>query len=200
MGMRLFIIVSLALLTSGNMAAQDNFNLVSMGNQAMNEGRYRDAQDLYQAALAKEPQSANIYTLLGFCHHKQRQFKLADSIYTISIGLDSVASKVYWYKGMNHIALKQDSIGILNYKHFIRLEKPRGGRLLEAYKAIGKCYERQLYKDGLYSWQIDDMLYYYELLEQADPSMQDAPLIKNFCEKVRLERPDAQVGKWKMLL
>lgn len=200
MGMRLFILTFFILAGTGSLTAQDNFNLVSMGNQAMNEGRYRDAQDLYQAALAKEPQSANIYTLLGFCYHKQRQYKLADSLFNISIGLDSVASKVYWYKGMNHIALKQDSIGIINYKHFIRLEKPRGGRLLEAYKAIGKCYERQLYKDGLYSWQIDEMLYYYELLEQADPSMQDAPLIKNFCEKVRLERPDAQVGKWKMVL
>jgi tetratricopeptide (TPR) repeat protein len=198
--MRLFILALFSIFGTINVFAQDNFNLVAMGNQAMNEGRYRDAQEFYLAALTKEPQSGNIYTLLGFCYHKQRQYRLADSIFTISIGLDSVASKVYWYKGMNHIALKQDSLGIIQYKHFIRLEKARGGRLLEAYKAIGKCYERQLYKDGLYSWQIDEMLYYYELLEQADPSMQDAPLIKNFCEKVRLERPDAQVGKWKMVL
>lgn len=198
MDMRLLIFV--ALLLSQTSFAQDNFNLVAMGNQAMNEGRYRDAQEFYLGALTKEPQSGNIYTLLGFCYHKQRQYKLADSIFHISIGLDSAASKVYWYKGMNHVALKQDSLAILEYKHFIRLEKARGGRLLEAYKAIGKCYERQLYKDGLYSWQIDEMLYYYELLEQSDPSMQEVPFIRNFCEKVRMERPDNQTGKWKMVL
>jgi len=181
------------------LSAQDNFNLVAMGNQAMNEGRYRDAQELFQAAIAKEPQNANLYTLLGFSVHKQKQFKMADSIYLISIGLDSNASKVYWYKGLNHVSLKQDSLGIINYKHFIRLEKARGGRLLEAYKAIGNCYEHILYREGLYSWQIDEMIYYYELLEQADPSMPYVPLIKSFIEKVRAQRPANQTGRWKMV-
>lgn len=190
----LSLVFSLSLVQT--ILAQDGQNLIVMGNQAMNEGKFRIAQDYYQAALAKEPQNANIHTLLGFCFHKQRYFKNADSFFNLSIALDSMASKVYWYKGMNHIAMKQDSIAIINYKHFIKLEKARGGRLIEAYRAIGQCYERQLRKDGLYSWQVDEMIYYYELIEQADPSFVEVPLIRNFIELVKENRPANQVGKW----
>lgn len=182
----------------GSLMAQDGYDQVVLGNQAMNEGRYRDAQMHYQAALMKEPKNAETYTLLGFCLHKQKQFLKADSIFKISIGLDSNTSRVYWYKGMNHIAMKQDTAAIVNYKKFIQLEQGRGGRLLEAYKAIGQSYERMLKKDGLYSWQIDEMIYYYELIEQADPSFIEVPLIRNFVELVKSKRPANQTGKWKM--
>jgi tetratricopeptide (TPR) repeat protein len=178
--------------------AADGQSLVYLGNEAMNQGRYRVAQDYYQLALALEPQNANIYTLLGFCFHKQRQFNNADSIFKISIQLDSSASKVYWYKGMNHIALKEDSTAIINYKKFIDIEKKGKGRLIDAYKAIGQSYERMLRRDGLYSWQIDDMIYYYELVEQTDPSLMEVPLIQNFIEHVKSKRPANQVGKWKL--
>lgn len=177
---------------------QDGNDLFLQGNQAMNDGRFRVAQDFYEAALAKDPTNSNIVTMLGFCLHKQKYFQKADSIYKIGIDMDSMASKVYWYKGMNHIAMKQDSAAILMYKKFISLEKKRGGRLIEAYKAIGVSYERQLRKDGLYSWQIDDMIYYYELIEQADPSFIEVPLIKNFIELVKSKRPANQTGKWKL--
>ncbi|MBL7838492.1 MAG: tetratricopeptide repeat protein [Bacteroidetes bacterium] len=177
---------------------QNSNDQVTLGNQAMNEGRYRDAQLHYEAALAKDPQNAEIYTMLGFSYHKQRYLRKADSIYRISIGLDSNASRVHWYKGMNHIALKQDSSAIVCYKKFIDLEKGRGGRLLEAYRAIGQSYERMLRKEGLYSWQIDEMIYYYELIEQADPSFIEVPLIRNFVELVKSKRPANQEGKWKL--
>jgi hypothetical protein len=112
--------------------------------------------------------------------------------------MDSLASKVYWYKGMNHIALKEDSTAIVNYKKFIDIEKKSNGRLIEAYKAIGQSYERMLRSDGLYSWQIDDMIYYYELVEQTDPSLMEVPLIQNFIEHVKSKRPANQIGKWKL--
>lgn len=188
----------LILLLGSSLQAQSNADQVTLGNQAMNEGRYRDAQMHYEAALARDPQNSEIYTMLGFSYHKQKYFRKADSIYRISIGLDSNASRVHWYKGMNHIALKQDSMAILCYKKFINLEKGRGGRLLEAYRAIGQCYERMLRKDGLYSWQIDEMIYYYELIEQTDPSYVEVPLIRNFVELVKSKRPANQEGKWKL--
>lgn len=179
--------------------AQNGYDQTILGNQAMNEGRFRDAQKHYEAALIKEPKNAEIYTLLGFSYHKQKYFRIADSIYKISIGLDSSASRVYWYKGMNHVAMKQDTAAITNYKTFIQLEKSRGGRLLEAYKAIGQSYERILRKDGLYSWQIDEMIYYYELIEQADPSAIEVPMIRNFVEMIKSKRPANQTGKWKLV-
>lgn len=192
-------IFSILLMTvSFTVFADDGQSLIYEGNKAMNQGRYRVAQDYYQQALALEPQNANIYTLLGFCFHKQRQFNNADSIFKISIQLDSLASKAYWYKGMNHIALKEDSIAIVNYKKFIDIEKKGNGRLIEAYKAIGQSYERMLRRDGLYSWQIDDMIYYYELVEQTDPSLMEVPLIQNFIEHVKSKRPANQIGKWKL--
>jgi tetratricopeptide (TPR) repeat protein len=183
---------------SGHVFGQSGFDQVTLGNQAMNEGRFRDAQQHYEAALAKDPQNAEIYTMLGFSYHKQRYLRKADSIYRISLGLDSNASRVHWYKGMNHIALKQDSNAIVCYKKFIQLEKARGGRLLDAYRAIGQCYERMLRKEGLYSWQIDEMIYYYELIEQTDPSFVEVPLIRNFVELVKSKRPANQEGKWKL--
>jgi tetratricopeptide (TPR) repeat protein len=192
------LIAFLCLLSTQITFANDGQSLVVLGNQAMNQGRYRVAQDYYQQALVLEPQNANIYTLLGFCYHKQRQFNNADSIFKISIQMDSLASKVYWYKGMNHIALKEDSTAIVNYKKFIDIEKKSNGRLIEAYKAIGQSYERMLRSDGLYSWQIDDMIYYYELVEQTDPSLMEVPLIQNFIEHVKSKRPANQIGKWKL--
>lgn len=171
---------------------------VTLGNQAMNEGRYRDAQYLYEAAIVKDPHNSEIFTMLGFSYHKQKYFRKADSIYMISIQMDSMPSRVYWYKAMNHVAMKQDTAAIFNYKKFITLEKNRGGRLLEAYLAIGRAYERIMKKDGLYSWQIDEMIYYYELVEQADPNFVEVPLIQNFIELVKSKRPANQTGKWKM--
>ena len=178
--------------------AQDVPNLIAMGNKSMNDGAYREAQNYYQAVLQKEPQNWNIYTMLGFSIHKQKRFIEADSIYRLVIKNDTLSSKVYWYKGMNHIALKEDSMAIVQYKKFISLEKNRGGSLIQAYRSIGQSYERLLKKEGLYSWQIDEMIYYYELVEQADPSYPDIPLIRNFIEIVKSKRPANQSGKWKM--
>lgn len=194
--MKLFAIFCIAILSSVTGFSQDN--LVTEGNQAMNEGRYRQAQEFYQAALARDPRNWYIYTKLGFCFHKQQQFRTADSLFRIVIENDSTNSSAYWYKGMNHVAQKQDSMAIASYKKFIKFEKPRGGSLVKAYMSIGRCYERILRKDGLYSWEIDDMLYNYEQVELADPSYPEVPLIRNFIELVKSKRPVTQTGKWKL--
>ncbi len=195
---RILILAVISLGILQQTSAQDASNLFALGNQAMNDGAYRQAQNYYQAALQKEPQNWNIYTMLGFSIHKQKRFREADSIYRIVLKNDTLSSKVFWYKGMNHIALKEDSLAIVHYKKFIQLEKNRGGSLVQAYRAIGQSYERLLKKDGLYSWEIDDMIYYYEQVEQADPSYPDIPVIRNFIETVKSKRPVNQVGKWKM--
>ena len=178
--------------------AQEGLNLVSLGNESMNMGNYRKAQEYYQAALSTDKYNWNIYTMLAFSIHKQKRFKEADSLYTISLSNDSSNSKTYWYKAMNHIALKQDSIAIVLYKKFIKIEKPRGGSVTHAYRSVGQCYERLLHREGLYAWQIDDMIYHYEQIETIDPSGVEVPLIRNFVELVNSKRPANQVGKWKM--
>jgi tetratricopeptide (TPR) repeat protein len=181
-----------------SLKAQDVANLIVLGNQAMNEGQYVEAQRYYQAVLAKEPQNWHIMTMYGFSVHKQRRFREADSIYRIVLKNDTVSSKIWWYKGMNHVSMKQDSLAIVHYKKFISLERNRGGNISIAQRTIAQSYERMLYKEGLFSWQIDDMLYYYEQVERAEPSAPEAELIRNFIEKVKLARPGTQTGKWKM--
>jgi len=179
-------------------SAQDGLNLVALGNQSMNNGAYREASEYYQAALQKDPQNWTIYTMLAFSIHKQKRFREADSLFGISLNNDSSNSKTYWYKAMNHIALKQDSIAILLYKKFIQIEKFRGHSLTQAYRSVGQCYERLLRREGLYAWQIDDMVYHYEQIEKLDPSGVEVQLIRNFIELVNSKRPANQVGKWKM--
>ena len=193
-----FQFLLIVLLGAFQVQAQDSYNLFALGNQAMNNGSYREAQVYYQAAFQKEPQNWNILTMIAFSVHRQKRFKEADSLFRISLANDSSNSKTYWYKGMNHIALKQDSIAIVLYKKFIQLEKSRGGSLIQAYRSIGQSYERMLKKDGLYAWQIDDMIYHYEQIERIEPSSVEAPLIRNFIELVQSKRPAQQVGKWKM--
>lgn len=179
-------------------SAQDGLNLVALGNQAMNNGAYREASEYYQAALQKDPQNWTIYTMLAFSIHKQKRFREADSLFRISLNNDSSNSKTYWYKAMNHISLKQDSIAIVLYKKFIKIEKLRGGSVTHAYRSVGQSYERLLRREGLYAWQIDDMIYHYEQIEKLDPSGVEVPLIRNFIELVNSKRPANQVGKWKM--
>ena len=178
--------------------AQEGLNLVSLGNESMNLGNYRKAQEYYQAALSTDKFNWNIYTLLAFSIHKQKRFKEADSLYRISLSNDTNNSKTYWYKAMNHIALKQDSIAIVLYKKFIDIEKFREHSVTQAYRSVGQCYERMLRRDGLYAWQIDDMIYHYDQIEKLDPSGVEVPLIRNFIELVNSKRPANQVGKWKM--
>lgn len=179
-------------------AAQDGLNLVALGNQSMNNGAYREASEYYQAALQKDPQNWTIYTMLAFSIHKQKRFREADSLFRISLNNDSSNSKTHWYKAMNHIALKQDSIAIVLYKKFIQIEKFRGHSVTQAYRSVGQCYERLLRREGLYAWQIDDMVYHYEQIEKLDPSGVEVQLIRNFIELVNSKRPANQVGKWKM--
>ncbi len=179
-------------------AAQEGLNLVALGNQSMNNGAYREASEYYQAALQKDPQNWTIYTMLAFSIHKQKRFREADSLFRISLNNDSSNSKTYWYKAMNHIALKQDSIAIVLYKKFIQIEKFREHSVTQAYRSVGQCYERLLRREGLFAWQIDDMVYHYEQIEKLDPSGVEVPLIRNFIELVNAKRPANQVGKWKM--
>lgn len=164
----------------------------------MNEGNYRQAEEYYQSALVKEPQNWNIYTQLGYCYHRQLRFGEADSIFRIACTNDSTNSKPFWYKGLNHTKLKQDSMVIVCYKKFISIEKKRYGNLTNAYKNIGQAYARMLKKDGLYSWQVDDMIYHYEQVEIIEHMTPDIPDIKNFIELVKAKRPANQSGKWKL--
>lgn len=196
--MRAIIVFISFLSLSYGLASQNVPNLIALGNQAMNNGQYRNAQQFYQTALQKEPQNWNLYTLLGFSIHKQKKFNYADSIYIIAVSNDSNSSKAHWYKGMNHVAMRQDSAAIWHYKKFIGLEKNRNGSLIQAYRSIGQSYERMLKSDGLLSWQIDEMIYYYEQIELADPSYIEVPLIRNFIEIVQSRRPANQIGKWIM--
>ncbi len=175
--------------------AQDGFNLFALGNKEMNEGNYRKAEEYYLAALAKEPQNWNMLTQLGYCYHRQVKYRLADSIYKIVIKNDSNSSKPFWYKGMNHAKLGEDSMVVICYKKFIEIEKKREGNLILGYKNVGGAYQRMLKKDGLYSWQIDDMIYHYEQLERIDPGMIEIPNIMNFIEIVKAKRPANQSGK-----
>ncbi len=185
-------------LMSATSYAQDGYNLYALGNKAMNEGNYRQAEEYYLSALAKEPQNWNIYTQLGYCYHRQMKLQMADSIFRIACNNDSLNSKPFWYKGLNHVKLKQDSLAIVCYKKFISIEKKRYGNLTIAYKSIGQAYERILRKDGLYSWQIDDMIFHYEQVEIIEPNTPDIPDIKNFIELVKAKRPANQAGKWKL--
>ncbi len=196
--MKKFFSIVFLLISSACAFAQDDDHLVVLGNKEMNDGNYRLAQDFYQAALAKEPQNWNLYTLLGFCYHKQKLYKIADSILRIAVTNDSINSKPFWYKGLNHLTLRQDSMAITCFKKFISIEKTRNGSLVQAYRYVGQCYERTLKRDGLYSWQIDDMIFHYEQIERTDPSYVEVPLIRNFLETVKASRPANQVGKWKM--
>ncbi len=187
---------SLILLNINQSRAQDGFNFIAQGNKEMNEGNYRKAEQYYLTALAKEPQNWNLYTLIGFSLHKQNYFNKSDSFYMITIQNDSLSSKAYWYKGMNLVKMKKDSLAILSYKKFIDIEKKRNGSLIEAYKQVGKSYERILRKTGLYSNEVDDMIFHLEQIEITDPSYPEVPVIKNFVELLKTQRPKQQVGKW----
>lgn len=196
--MKLLLLLGTFTFIGNNGFAQDAKNHVAFGNQCMNEGTYKKASEFYQLAIQDDPRNGSIYTMWGFSVHKQKQFKLADSIYTIALGLDSSLSKTYWYKALNHITLRQDSTAIIYFKHFLNKEKNTGNSLLMAYKSIGQCYERQLYTKGLLSWQIDDMIFHYQQIEAVDTNAPEVPMIRAFVEKVQNQRPIEQVGKWKM--
>jgi tetratricopeptide (TPR) repeat protein len=193
-----YSILLFCLACSAGLSAQEDDHLIVLGNKEMNDGNYRLAQDYYEAALAREPQNWNLYTLLGFCYHKQRLYKMADSLLRIAVRNDSTNSKPFWYKGLNHLTLRQDSMVIVCFKKFISIEKTRNGSLIQAYRYIGQSYERMLRKDGLYSWQIDDMLFHYEQIERTDPSYVEVPVIRNLIDEVKAKRPANQTGKWKL--
>ncbi|MDP2176867.1 MAG: hypothetical protein Q8K70_13265 [Bacteroidota bacterium] len=189
----LFISLSLGITLA---YSQDGVNLIALGNKEMNEGNFKQAETYYTMALIKEPQNWHLYTLLGFSFHKQKYFNKADSFYNISILNDSNQSKAYWYKGMNLIKLKKDSLAILNYKKFILIEK--SGSHIEAYKQISKSYERILRRTGLTNIEIDDLLHHLNQILILDPSAPEAPQIHNFIESIKSKRPSNVVGKWKL--
>ena len=176
--------------------AQDGYNLYALGNKAMNEGNYRQAEEYYRSALVKEPQNWNILTQLGYCCHRQMRYREADSLFKIACFNDSLNSKPFWYKGLNHVKLKEDSMAVVCYKKFISIEKGRYGNLTNAYRSVGESYARMLKKDGLYSYEIDDMIYHYEQVERIEPMTPDIPEIRNFIELVKAKRPADQKGKW----
>jgi len=190
------LIFVFSLIFSLNINAQGEVNYYALGNTEMNNKNYVKAQEYYTAALNAEPKNWNILCQLAFCLHKQKRLTVADSLYKICVQNDSTNSKPFWYKGMNHIALKQDSLVIICYKKFILIEKTKGGNLIIGYRNVGQAYERMLRKDGLLPWQIDDMVFHLEQIEHIDPSNLEVENIKNFVELVKNQRPANQNGKW----
>jgi tetratricopeptide (TPR) repeat protein len=188
----LFFIIQFQLITFG----QDGVNLIALGNKEMNEGNYKQAEKYYNLALAKEPQYWHIYTLIGFSYHKQNYFSKADSFYNICIKNDSTQSKAYWYRGMNLVKLKKDSLAILSYKKFISIEKY--GSHLEAHKQISKSYERILRNSGLTAYETDDLIYHLEQIIILEPSAPEATAIENFIETIKRKRPEKIESKWKL--
>ncbi len=193
--MKHFILV-FSLLFSLSAKAQGEANFYALGNAEMNNRNYVKAEEYYMAAVAAEPRNWNILCQLAFCLHKQKRFANADSLYKICVQNDSTSSKPFWYKGMNHVALKQDSNVIVCYKKFILIEKNKGGNLIIGYRNVGQAYERLLRTTGLLAWQIDDMVFHLEQIERIDPSNLEVEDIRNFVELVKKQRPANQTGKW----
>lgn len=191
-----YLIIILFILSFTNVNAQGEVNFYALGNTEMNNKNYVKAEEYYMAAVAAEPRNWNILCQLAFCYHKQKRFTEADSLYKICVQNDSSSSKPFWYKGMNHIALKQDSNVIVCYKKFILIEKTKGGNLIIGYRNVGQAYERLLRKDGLLPWQIDDMVFHLEQIKRIDPSNLEVEDIENFIELVKKQRPANQTGKW----
>jgi tetratricopeptide (TPR) repeat protein len=194
--MKHIVLTILIILNNNLIKAQDGVNLIALGNKEMNEGNFKQAEKYYGMALTKEPQNWHIYTLLGFSFYKQNLFNKADSFYNITLSNDSNQTKTYWYKGLNLIKLKKDSLAILSYKKFILKEK--NGSHVEAYKQISKSYERILRRTGLNNLEIDDLIHHLSQILILDPSAPEAPQILNFIESIKSKRPINLTGKWKL--
>jgi tetratricopeptide (TPR) repeat protein len=194
--MKNIILSILIILNINSTKGQDGVNLIALGNKEMNEGNYKQAEKFYSMALIKEPQNWHIYTLLGFSYHKQNFYNKADSFFNITISNDSNQTKAYWYRGMNLIKMKKDSLAIISYKNFILKEK--NGSHIEAHKQISKSYERILRRNGLYNFEIDDLIYHLNQILILDPSAPEAPQILNFIETIKSKRPVNLIGKWKL--
>jgi tetratricopeptide (TPR) repeat protein len=193
-----FVLGTLFMLILGNAWAQGETNYYALASAEMNNKNYVKAEEYYMAALALEPTNWNIMSKLGFCLSKQKRFKDADSLFRVCVKNDTTSSTIYGYKGWNHVALKQDSMVVVCFKKFIFIERNKDVNKIIAFRNVGQAYQRMLKTQGLYSWQIDDMIFHLEQIERIDPSNLEVEDIKNFIEVLKIKRPASQVGKWIM--
>jgi tetratricopeptide (TPR) repeat protein len=179
--------------SSNVLCAQDAY---SEGAEAMKEGDFRRAEQIFRQGLRRTPNDYTLMQLLAHSVMNQRRYREADSLLREVVKADSNQVGSYWYLGLSLEKQRKDSAALLQYKAYIRKagqqHNPNSGAWLRA----GSCYRRMLHDKGLNGNELDDMISLYNRYLQMNPTDPMGLQLSRFMEDVQQRRPANYAVRW----
>jgi len=178
---------------ANSLRAQDAY---SEGAEAMKEGDYRHAENIFRQGLRRTPNDYTLMQLLAHSVMNQRRYREADSLLFEIVRADSNQVGSYWYLGLSLEKQRKDSAALLQYKTYIRKAGQQNNPNSGAWLRAGSCYRRMLHDKGLNGNELDDMISLYNRYLQMNPTDPMGLQLSRFMEDVQQRRPANYAVRW----
>lgn len=175
------------------LSAQDAY---SDGAEAMKEGDFRRAEQIFRQGLRRTPNDYTLMQLLAHSVMNQRRYREADSLLREVVKADSNQVGSYWYLGLSLEKQRKDSAALLHYKIYIRKAERQHNPNSGAWLRAGSCYRRMLHDKGLNGNELDDMISLYNHYLQMNPTDPMGLQLAQFMEQVQQRRPANYAVRW----
>jgi tetratricopeptide (TPR) repeat protein len=168
-------------------------NLLKSGYYCFNMGKYREARKCFEEAKQLNPQSAEIFHMLGRCAVELSRLNEARKLFQNAIALDQRNAEVHYHLGLIHVLEKQYPKAIICFTDALRInskyvEALRGraeakaeiSDYQEALTDINKAIDTKPdYADGYYYRGLiySEMLRYHDAIRDFNRALLLNPLI-----------------------
>jgi tetratricopeptide (TPR) repeat protein len=173
--------------------AQDAY---AEGAEAMKEGEYRRAEQIFRQGLRRAPGDYTLMQLLAHSVMNQRRYREADSLLREVVKADSNQVGSYWYLGLSLEKQRKDSAALFQYKTYIRKTEKQNNPNAGVWLRAGSCYRRMLHDKGLNGNELDDMISSYNRYLQLNPTDPMGLQLAQFMEQVQQRRPANYAVRW----
>ena len=173
-------------------------NLLEKGNALLEQGRNREAQEVFEKALKEEPQNLIYKNQIVLLLINQRKNDDAEIIIQEVLKIDSLNVASLWYGGINNFVAENRSFRkAIDYfeKAFPLIDKT-SNQFFGVNYFIGKSYRNLLYSEGISYQEIDRMLETYRTYIELQPNADDYQETVNFIKYIEEKRPPKNVQKW----
>jgi len=189
------VILLLLIIVSQLSFGQENF--LEKGNALMQQGKNKEAQEIFEKALKEEPHNLLYKNQIALSLINQRKNDDAEIIIQEVLKIDSLNVASLWYGGINNFMAENRSFrkAIGYFEKAFNLIDKNSSQFFGVNYFIGKSYRNLLYSEGISYQETDRMLETYRKYIELQPNADDYQETVNFIKYIEEKRPPKNVQK-----
>lgn len=162
--------------------------LITIAEDAVYDGEYRQAKSLYESGLMDEPGYPKLHASLAWMYHyHQENFELAERHYLLSIHFDP--SYEYPLNGLIDLMMTQKRYAFLKSKLLIA-QKNQELDQEHILRTLGKIAERQ--------GEFIEAIKYYRMAMMESTDNDDSAELKKDVKRIRMKRFKTILKRWQL--